>query len=59
MFLATSALLKKATGLFSCNKTAPIPWLEASHSIVNSLEKLGRVKIGEEINLFFKFSKAF
>ena len=59
MFLVARALLQKATSLSSCSKIAPIPCLKASHSIVNSFEKLGSVKTGEEINLSFRFSKAF
>ena len=38
---------------------APMPTLDASHSISKVLEKLGRAKSGALINFCFKVSKAF
>jgi hypothetical protein len=45
-FLTTSALLTYARGWPFCNKTAPMPKLEASVSIANCLENLEEPKLG-------------
>jgi len=46
-------------GYLSWRSTTPIPTFDASHSISNILEKLGRVRSGALINFYFKVLKAF
>ena len=54
-FIVVKALLKKANGLCSCNKTTLTPCLEASYSITNSFEKSNKDNTWEEVNFPFKF----
>jgi hypothetical protein len=56
-FFPLSGLLSKERGLPSCIKTAPIPWLEASHSSINVFLKLGVAKMGVLHIAYLIFSK--
>jgi hypothetical protein len=44
-----TGLLKKAMGWPSCKRTAPKPYVDASHSTMNSLVKSGKAKTGAEV----------
>ena len=52
-------LTKIGYGVSFLEKNGPIPTLDASHSILKVLEKLGRAKSGALINFCFKVSKVF
>ena len=56
--VGVSFLLKKATGHYSCNNSAPKPTTDASQCIWNGLLKSGSFSTGAEVSLAFNCSKA-